>query len=1465
LLKVIPKYLEKHLMDYLTARNVEFHLKSISVYLPNRLCIIGPEIRKDQAELKSKEITFYFDFSKFLKKRDLIDSFYEIFFIEPEINFKNEIEIYNLKTSTGALPEINIRWKNGKLFLAKPNIKLNSRYGKISFTKELNSIVADFSLHESSERFKLEYILNKKTKNWNAKVTVKENKYLPDYNCQLQLSGNLNDTESKMSFNLENKTNTNLLSGSGNFSITYPENEILIIADINELKLKLNEQNFSGNSKITFSKKAVTLENLTLSDLKNEQKISAKGSFVESMFDFKIKTEKFQINNLSKKIKGELNSDFYIQGHPKEPEISGNISLQKFIFSSKIPEIQISAGRFFYKNGDIKINGDLTISQDKYSFYVSGKNIKDEKNDYFYCQAKATGKYIIKSDLNIYREKLEVKNCKIESKSGENLLIFSFSTGLKKDYYNDFTLNFEFDNLRSLKRQTSGTGYIIGKLNLSEGLSAETLPEKTKIEIDGYELKDIQMKLNYKKNILEVSKFESDKNISGSCTLDFDKNTIAGNINLKKLELKKIINKDFSGTINSNVTLSGDINKPEIKFTHFTEQCAYKNFQFSSSGEGKFKGKEISINGKIKLTKSEIGDYEIKIYDLNEPKIYSEIFFEEINLLTINSLTKDFLNEVLPISGIVSCRTKIEGFFNRPNITFEINSKSKILYSGKILPETWTNFELLASLERQKNQVKINKMTIESDSEMISVSSGSTINFLTGQTGEFNTTFKLQKFSLWPASIFGEITTTGAWEKSKEELKIKSKLCAKDLWINQQKVKNLSFNIAFLSTGNKRLIELSSDKNQTYQIGGKIDFSRPETVIFENISIQQRKRESTYGTFNFNGKYTKPQIDLQIEGNNIQLDTLTGLMDLQLNLEGLTDFVILVKGSKDSPYITGTTNISNGSFFYIPFTNAILQFNYKNRILNLTNAKIIHRIKDKEKLVISGHGKVPIFGVKDRPEENIDIIFQLENGDLSILESASEDIKFAEGKLDSKLKITGTVSKPQLVGYFTITNGNIESKKYFNKLRRLNVGITFADNKLEIKEFSGRIGDGKFEIGGYLVFGEMFGIEECNLTFETPEKKGIKIFIPELPIPIGQLFKTTLLQDLIKNYSFGEPHANLKLVGKKDNLTFKGYIQLDNTHFSYPPQKTSRSKLFLGILSKTNWDIEIRAGENTWYESELMSANITGALKITGPYSDLTTNGKIESTKGSINYINKIYEIKHFIFEVVNDECFLQGKAETSAVFSTTKEPLTTRTQQENIITTKKIGTVEMNIPRAPLGQIVPQFSSKDYPDLESEKLFQATYGITESMDVRERDILFRKQIVQLIDSTLASPLARNLLQKSGLVDSLRVTYSPTIETESDKTNTTGAPSVLDMFSGTKYIVEKYLTKDFLLGYALTLGEMQRKLDLRHEIELQYRWKSNIFVTGIYGYEPRKTFDREDWQIRVEPHWRFGWPDEKKK
>ncbi|MFN3966938.1 MAG: hypothetical protein ACK4JE_04510, partial [Endomicrobiia bacterium] len=315
LLKFIPKFSEKYIMDYLALHNIKLYSRGIILTFPNCFTIMQPTLTKDQTELSSKEIIFYFDWLKFLKKRNLTDSFYKVFLVEPKITLKEQIQLYNLKPPIEKTPEINIEWKNGDLILTQPNVKFNSKYGKIGLTKEINSAELDFSLSESSEKFKLKYISDNNTKNWNAKLIVKENRYLPDYSLELNINGD-KEYKGKFSFSIQDKNLKDIpfLSGIGNFSIAEIENDVLLTANISNLNLTINNENFSGSSKITYLKKKLSLENLILTEENTQQKISASGSLSEKIIDLKIKTEKIKIENFSKKFKGELNSEISIYG-----------------------------------------------------------------------------------------------------------------------------------------------------------------------------------------------------------------------------------------------------------------------------------------------------------------------------------------------------------------------------------------------------------------------------------------------------------------------------------------------------------------------------------------------------------------------------------------------------------------------------------------------------------------------------------------------------------------------------------------------------------------------------------------------------------------------------------------------------------------------------------------------------------------------------------------------------------------------------------------------------------------------------------------------------------------------------------------------------------------------------------------------------------------------------------------------
>ncbi len=230
---------------------------------------------------------------------------------------------------------------------------------------------------------------------------------------------------------------------------------------------------------------------------------------------------------------------------------------------------------------------------------------------------------------------------------------------------------------------------------------------------------------------------------------------------------------------------------------------------------------------------------------------------------------------------------------------------------------------------------------------------------------------------------------------------------------------------------------------------------------------------------------------------------------------------------------------------------------------------------------------------------SIDLNVTAEQGSLSILNGLTSEIEDAKGSFKAQAHITGTLAKPIANGYFSTKDGEVRSNRYFKKLKSLNIDLFWRNNLLAVKEFSGRIGDGIVKIKGKVFFNGITP-QKYDLTFFSDGKNGIPISVPELPIP-SPLFKSEDWQ-FLSNLSQGEPRFSVHFSGPSDNPLLSGWVILEKTHFTYPSlaKGTGRESIFDDLWPKLNWNIELISAKNTWYDNELVSANITGSIKFTG-------------------------------------------------------------------------------------------------------------------------------------------------------------------------------------------------------------------------------------------------------------------------
>jgi hypothetical protein len=212
-----------------------------------------------------------------------------------------------------------------------------------------------------------------------------------------------------------------------------------------------------------------------------------------------------------------------------------------------------------------------------------------------------------------------------------------------------------------------------------------------------------------------------------------------------------------------------------------------------------------------------------------------------------------------------------------------------------------------------------------------------------------------------------------------------------------------------------------------------------------------------------------------------------------------------------------------------------------------------------------------------------------------------------------------------------------------------------------------------------------------------------------------------------------------------------------------------------------------------------------------------------------------------------------------------------------------------MVVDRSLLGEVQPRFYSKNNPNLSPEKALQLALGLPLSTPVdtdtllpdqravsnanhgQDVDAGLRLGLIQLLDSSLASPLARAIARNTGLVDYIRVSFQEKDKFEEtdplrgsssvDANNNITQSEFLKYAKGTKVKFGKGLSDRLFADYSFRVDQYQNQVDLRHEVELSYRVHRNLFLRGTTELDREQTLGRPpDRRAVLENQWRFGVP-----
>ncbi|MBQ3833991.1 MAG: hypothetical protein II816_00525, partial [Elusimicrobia bacterium] len=1047
-----------------------------------------------------------------------------------------------------------------------------------------------------------------------------------------------------------------------------------------------------------------------------------------------------------------------------------------------------------------KIDGTITFSSKDYITYIDTKLRNGSLLNNKFKSWEISGN-ISNTQLNISSFTFRGGQTSIDVTSSIDFTkqedSSSFNCSIKNFKLNNINLNYDM----SFTGKYAGAGEIAGVFKTEKlTLNKFSFPHEAFVTLS--------------LNKLNIKDFVNSNGLSGEINFDYATKNIDAVLKNKNSKISEYY-PDMKGKLNSVLNVSGYIANPEINFNGSLKNAVYSGVTFDARSKFSYKEDKFSLK-KFQLTSGKNAETQIDAYGIiTSKKTNMKVEFVGISEKIINRY--------------VGFRTPFKGsFYGNGTVSGKIkNLKASLnLYADTLYVKTlkFNSFVAKAKADQKTKTVSIDDAKIKiSDSEIQILSA----DFNT-KTGKYNSKFKFVNTHLGPFDVFGNMSLGGKLTPGKNGSKYDGNIILNDFWLNEEKIDSLSLKYSITN----RAFIFRSPENNPLNVSGNINFGKYPEIIFKNVSVSHNNK-----IFMLNGNYFNSDIKFDINGKNLDMETLSGLFNVPVEANGTLNFNLKTSGSILNPIINLKANSINGSIYNVPFDVFKVAVNVAENNLSINNFNVIKN----GKYEISVDGNMPFWLDSSLSakmmKQPVNIKYKLDDNSLYILNNISGNtITAKKGSFKVDGKLTGIRKNISNVGKLSLSGKNIKTNSYVNKIKDLNVDVVWDKNIFKIQKAYAKAGSGVIEATGTV---KMQGVTPSfyDLSLFTP-KKGVPVVIKELPIPTSGVFK--MESGNFANFSKGVPTFNLTLYGKAKNPSLTGWAILENTSFCYPSPvdiKYTETPFFVDqLLDNLNINIDLKTANNTRYENSYINMLLKGSVNLKGKLKDLSANGVVTSDNGLFSYLGNDFTIINSKMELINNNFFITAEGE-SEVYSTGE------TDAE---------IIKIYIDRSDINNIKARFASKNDPTMESKKalakLTKTDPSETNALDT-STDFLVKQQAIRMFSSNIATPLANTVLKKTGLVDNVRLGFvnQDTLQISSDE-----EASMAELLYGMKYSVEKNINRLLQVGYSVTFDKVQKEIDLKQAVEMSFKVNRNLFLKGSYGlnsdnpeYEPEKRITLE--------------------
>ncbi|MFH1416261.1 MAG: translocation/assembly module TamB domain-containing protein [Elusimicrobiota bacterium] len=984
-------------------------------------------------------------------------------------------------------------------------------------------------------------------------------------------------------------------------------------------------------------------------------------------------------------------------------------------------------------------------------------------------------------------------------------------TDIKFDYSPS---NIVIDQMRTVKKEgyfiVSGTVYpahniemafsdyemnnriIDGSLKYS---GSSDKPGSFGIKIDGKmmlnktEWPEFSLAGSYEEKKLKL-RLDTDGTIKGDSVVVFkDKVSVESDIWLKKFQLPKLL--DAAGvSINTEGMVSGALKimgagaEPLIYFKGNMENGNWRNILYAAELSAEYQNSGFRI-GYLE-GKAAGGTVKIKGTGNNEEGLKMSCSVEQVELAELAGL----IDTIDKISGKADALISVSGLLTKPD--FDIDLTAKGLNIGDM------QFDSVRSkLSLSGKEIDIDEIETVCTSGTLKLRDGKAIiknnrDFSIDVLADFKNIRTGPLAILGTGKIQGDIRTI--------PLGLDIRVIPRKLLINR-----LGLQDELTLTYKDKLLEFAVKDG----VRGELYLDYPDRIQVRSLSFEEGTRK-----LEVSGIYSPAGTEGKVHARNIEINNIIRLLDSPLELSGSSDFNLVISGDAEKMNLKGDIELDKCRYVDVVLGNIKSGFFYSDGILHLSDTLI----RNPQFMDIQIDGSIG--------KKSLDLNIIINRLSLALLSEFSGEISKGAGYFLGKFKIKGSFQKPDIKGNARLEGGTVSGKNIINKIRDIECSITGEGSRLNLESINAEWKPGNITGSGYIDFGKR--PLDLKLSLSTQGDRGGSVKIPYLDIPQSSIFGRYLTLP-----SYGEPLIKLDLYNTDEGYVLKGDVTLINTHFTYPPAKGSAKAGGFGIMDDITIDIDLRAAESVWYENTYARVKINGGLNFRKPPGKkLMVNGTITSNEGELTYFNREYRVKEANLRFEDSIEYLDAVAATDI-------------QRKMIDGLWEDDEIELIIQPSRVADIKLRFSSSRYAEqTSSEEAMELTIAGVElkNLSREERNLLMRQEILRAIDANLTTPLVKNILKRTELIDVAKVDV---------KVSETADEERRMFIEGAGLEVGRYFTDRFYMGYYMQFGGfgLEDKLRLSHELDMLYRVQGSQFLRGrvseeekFFGVEQRIKF-----------------------